>query len=243
MEDWDTHQPFTRTQFCQHIYDVARETMRGLHADPIGGTRYLPYWWINGEVRVFWEPGVPRQTVDLIVSAVDRRARETVGLEFDFQLYGNEASSSEQVSSALVSGRLDPDRLFALSASEPWRDERRGGRQHADIYITTKQFVGNPEPWGAANFKYGTMMFCLHGQRHHGSAFLRKVALHEANHLLGMYCHCDDYQNVAGLAYSPSCNMHYSCSHTDLCLKCRTHIEYWWQGVQDEAKEAGLLRA
>ncbi len=240
---WDKLQPFTHNEFCQHVYDVARETMRGLRVDPIGGTRYLPYWWLNGEVRVFWEPSVPRHTVDLIVNAVDQRARETVGLEFDFQLYGNDPSSAKQVSAALVRGQLDPDKLFASAVSEPWRDHRRGGRQHADIYITTKQFVGDPVSWAAACFKHGAMMFCLHGQRHHGSDFLRKVALHETNHLLGMYCHCDDYQRVAGLPYSPQCNMHYSCAYEDLCPKCRTHIEYWWQGVQDEAQQAGVLMA
>jgi hypothetical protein len=238
---WEKHKPFTHDAFCKHVYNVARETMRGLRSDPIGGFRYLPYWWLNNEVRVFWEPSVPRQTVDLIVQAVDERARETVGLQFDFQLYGNETSSAEQVSSALVHGHLDPDRLFALSVSEPWRDHRRGGRQHADIYITTKQFIDDSVSWAAACFKHGTMMFCLHGQRHQGSNFLRKVALHETNHLLGMYCHCDEYQNISGLPYTSECNMHYSCTHENLCSKCRTHIESWWEGVQEEAKRAGAL--
>lgn len=240
---WDKRQPFTRASFCEHVYDLARKATRTYTVDAHGHHRYASQWWLNGEVRVFWEPSVSRQTVDLIVNAVDQRARETVGLEFTFQLYGNDTSSAGQVSEALVQGQLDPDKLFSLAALEPWRDQARGGRQHADIYITTKQFVGDPVSWAAASFKYGAMMFCLHGQRHRNSDFLRKVALHETNHLLGMYCHCDDYQNVAGLPYTPVCNMHYSCSHANLCPKCRTHIECWWQGVQDEAKEAGVLRA
>jgi hypothetical protein len=240
---WDKHQAFTRASFQQHVYDVARETMSGLRVDPIGGTKYLPYWWLNGEIRVFWEPGIPQQTVDLIVSAVDQRAREVPGLEFVFNKYGHHASAIEQIDAATTRGQLDPDRLLALAASEPWRDWRRGGRQHADIYITTRPFLDDSVSWAAACFKHGAMMFCLHGGRHQSHDFLRRVALHETNHLLGMYCHCDDYQNVAGLSYSPRCNMHYSCSHADLCPKCRTHIECWWQGVQDEAKEVGVLRA
>lgn len=240
---WDKRQPFTRASFCEHVYDLARKATRTYTVDTHGRHRYASQWWLNGEVRVFWEPSVSRQTVDLIVNAVDQRARETVGLEFTFQLYGNDNSSAGQVSESLVQGQLDPDKLFSLAALEPWRDQARGGRQHADIYITTKQFVGDPVSWAAASFKYGAMMFCLHGQRQRNSVFLRKVALHETNHLLGMYCHCDDYQNVAGLPYTPACNMHYSCSHANLCPKCRTHIECWWQGVQDEAREAGVLRA
>lgn len=240
---WDKHQAFTRDSFQQHVYDVARETMSGLRVDPIGGTKYLPYWWLNGEIRVFSEPGVPQQAVDLIVRAVDQRIRETIRLEFDFQFYRNEPSAAQQVSAALVRGQLDPDRLFALAASEPWRNWCRDDRQQANIYITTRAFLDDTASWAAASFKHGAMMFCLHGERHQSHDFLRRVALHETNHLLGMYCHCDDYQNVAGLPYSPRCNMHYSCSHADLCPKCRTHIECWWQGVQDEAKEAGMLRA
>ncbi|TSC68075.1 MAG: hypothetical protein G01um101456_749 [Parcubacteria group bacterium Gr01-1014_56] len=235
--EWDKHQQFTRNSFCGHVYDIARETMRGLRTDSIGGIRYLPYWWLNGEVRVFWESGIPRQTVDLIVNAVDQRAREVPGLSFVFEKYGDDAGAIEQIGSALVRGQLDPDRLFSLALSEPWRDPRRGGRQHADIYITTKSFVDDPVSWAAASFKYGAMMFCLHGQRHHSHDFLRKVALHETNHLLGMYCHCDDYQNVVGLPYTSRCNMHYSCTHAELCPKCQTHIKWWWLGVQDEMSE------
>jgi hypothetical protein len=240
--DWDKHQPFTRNEFCQHVYDVARETISGLRVDPIGGTRYLPYWWLNGEIRVFWDAGISRQTVDLIVNAVQKRAREAPGLTFTFPMLGNDRSSAEQLAQATVRGQIDPDKLFSLALSEHWRDTRRGGRQHADIYITTKPFLNDTASWAAASFKHGTMVFCLHGQRHQNADFLRRVALHETNHLLGMYCHCDDYQNVAGLPYSPKCNMHYTCSHTELCLKCRTHIEYWWQGVQDGAMEAGVLQ-
>jgi len=240
---WDKRQSFTRQSFCEHVYDLARKATRTYIVDSNSNRRYASHWWLNGEVRVFWEPGIPRHTVDLIVNAIDQRARETVGLEFDFKLYGNDASSAGQVSTALRSGQLDPDRLFDLAALEPWRDQACGGQQHADIYITDKQFAGDPVSWAAASFRYGAMMFCLHGQRHLGSSFLRKVALHETNHLLGMYCHCDDYQNVADLPYSPRCNMHYSCAYEDLCPKCRTHIEWWWKGVQDEAKDAGVLGA
>lgn len=235
---WDKNQPFTRNAFCEHVYNVARETMRGLRVDPIGGTRYLPYWWLNGEVRVFWELGVPRQTVDLIVDAVDQRTRETMGQTFVFDLFGQHQSASEQIADATVNGQVDEKRLFSLMLSEHWRDKRRGGRQHADIYITTKPFLNDPVSWAAACFKHGAMVYCLHGQRHQSSDFLRRVALHETNHLLGMYCHCDDYQNVAGLPYTPRCNMHYSCSHAELCPKCQTHIKWWWQGVYDEAREA-----
>lgn len=235
---WDKYQPFTRNSFREHVQGIALETMRGLRTDPIGGIRYLPYWWLNGEVRVFWEPGISWQTVDLIVNAVDQRARETLNVSLVFEKHGEHPSAIEQIDGALVRGRLDPNRLFSLALSEPWRDHRRGGRQHADIYITTKSFVNDPGSWAAACFKHGAMVFCLHAERYQHRDFLRRVALHETNHLLGMYCHCDDYQNVAGMPYTRECNMHYSCHCANLCSKCQTQLRWWWRTVQDEARRA-----
>lgn len=234
--EWNKHHPFTRAAFCECAYTTARETMRGLRTDLIDGVVHLPYWWRNGEIRVSWEPGVSQETVDLIVCAVDRRTREVLDMPFNFQLLGSHPSSVEQIAGATVRGHIDWERLFASALSEHWRDESRDGRQHADIYITTKSFLDDHVSWAAAHFRFGAMVFCLHGQRQHSREFLQRVASHETNHLLGMSCHCDDFQNVVGLPYTPNCNMHYACTHSDLCLKCRTFLQWWWQGVQDEVR-------
>ncbi len=228
---WNPKQHFTRHGFHEHVKYAARLAMNGQRTPLISGKTFLPYWWLQSEIRVFWEAGITQQTADLIVSAVDERIRETVGLPFRFKLFGAHQSAMEQVAQATVNGQIDHDRLFASALSESWRDPKCGGQQHADIYITDKPFVDDTVSWGAADFKFGAMVFCLYGNRQHSQGFLRNVALHETNHLLGMYCHCDDYQNVEELSYTPRCNMHYNCSHTELCPKCTEFIRHWWMQV------------
>lgn len=231
---WDPKHSFTEDSFRAHVYSVARETMRGHRIQPINGLRYLPYWWLNSEVRVFWETTIPREAVDVIVRAVDQRIRETIGAAFTFTMLGNHESGISQIDTATQSGNLDVDQLFTLALSEHWRDKARGGRQHADIYVTDKAFIDDDVSWAAASFNHGAQVYCLHGERHRDHSFLERVALHETGHLLGLYSHCNDYQNIAGLPYTPVCNMHYACTHAVLCAKCETQIAAWWQGVQDE---------
>jgi hypothetical protein len=235
---WDPKRHFGINDFGVHVQEAARKTMRGEWTKPILGNVFLPVWWTEKEIRVFWEEGISQETVDVIVGALRARVEETICTPFTVKLYGSHESAMEQVRLATTSnGELDEKRLFELSLSEVWRNEKFGGRQHGDIYITSRSFLDDHVSWGAASFKYGTMMFCLHGQRQNSKSFLRKVALHEMNHLLGMYCHCDDYQNVEGLRYTPECNAHYICPSGDLCDKCKGFILHWWTGILCEYKE------
>jgi len=217
--------------------------MRGLRTEPTTErVIYLPHWWTKSEIRVFSEASVPRRTVDLIVDAIAERTREVLpALKFDFRLLGNHESSARQVAASLVNGEIDEMKLFSLALSENWRDESRGGRQHGDIYITTKPPIGDAVSWAASTFQHGAMLFCLTGDRVNSREFLRKVTLHETGHLMGQYSHCDEYKNVAGFTYTEACNMHYACTYAELCKKCRTHFLWWWRGVLDEveAQSAG----
>lgn len=238
---WDNQHPFTRDSFREHVQSMCIETVHGDLTPVIQGRAFPPLWWLNGEIRVFAEAAVPQQTVDLIITAVDERIRETTGLEFRFVDLGDHPSAREPVAQATSARGLDEERLFALSLTEGWRDERRGGRQHGDIYITTKPLLDDSGSWGASRFTHGTMVFALHSGRSSRTGFLRRVALHETNHLLGMRTHCDYHQNVAGLRYAPSCNMHGSCPSETLCLKCRTFIQHWWdQLLYEQQQEQGL---
>jgi len=235
---WNPLRHFGREEFREHVQNYACETMDGRRTPPIDGKIYLPYWWVRGEIRVFWEAGISQSTVDLIVRAVEERVQETINLPFRFSPYGAHPSAMGQVAQATINSQIDEKMLFKLALSESWRDPKCGGQQHADIYITEKQFLGDRASWGAADFKFGAMVFCLYGNRQKNQNFLRNVALHEANHLLGMYAHCDAYQNVQGFKYTPSCNMHYSCPSEKLCPKCTEFIQNWWLQVSYEYEQS-----
>jgi hypothetical protein len=158
-----------------------------------------------------------------------------VGLErFAFLQTGQHPTSLQQIAQATVGRELDEERLFSLALTEVWRDEKRGGRQHADVYITNKPLKDDHVSWGAARFNHGAVVFSLTGDRQKNLGFLANVARHETTHLLGMYAHCDDYQNVAGFKYTSNCNMHGSCSQPRLCPKCLFFLEHWWAQLDHE---------
>jgi hypothetical protein len=205
--------------------------MLGNRTPAIRGKVYPPSWWTQREIRVFWEESINREAVDLVLMAVDKRIKETIGWGFTFLLLGNHPSALDQLRCSTSNGQVNDKKLFDLAISEEWRDLKRGGRQHADIFITSKPFVNDMVSWGSASFKYGAMIFSLHGSRQENRQFLYQVALHETNHLLGMYCHCDDYPKVANYQYSPDCNMHGSCPSSELCPKCMQFIRLWWQQI------------
>lgn len=232
---WNQRKFYTRDAFRRHVQIVAHETLEGRHTPSVNGTVHQPGWWINAEIRVFWERSIPRQAVDVIVGAMDERVFETVGTRFQFCLYGDHATSSGQVRDATERGQIDEKKLFATALSEEDRNQRLGGRQHADVYVTAKPLVDDWASWGAASFRHGTSIFALHGDRGSSRDFLRAVALHETNHLLGMYAHCDDYQNVEDHRYEPSCNMHYACPTGTLCPKCTEFLHHWWAQIARES--------
>lgn len=233
---WDDKKHWSYNGYFEHIKEVAHHTVAptGCRLPLVDGIEYFPLWWIRMEVRVFWEPSIPRQTAEFITGIVNEQMSKFGLKEFDFKMFGSHSSAMEQIAQATVNGQVDEQKLVDLGLTEHWRDESRGGRQHADIWITDKPFINDTVSWGAACFAHGGMVFALHGQRPHNRNFLRNVAIHETNHLLGMYMHCDNYQNVEGFDYDRKCNMHYSCPSDKLCEKCRALILMWWTQVFKE---------
>lgn len=233
---WDSKTRFTRDGYRKHVQRIAYETMwpGGHFVHRIGDKDYLPHWWTDNHIYVAWEPGIPQETAEMIAQAVDERIQELWNVRFKFTMFGNHESFAEQVDASMMRGQLDEQRLFSLAASESWRDQNRGGRQHGDIYITTKPFLNDSVSWGAAAFYYGAMIFALHGQRHRSTEFLHRIALHEATHLCGMHTHCEIYQGVEGYTYNGHCNMDSGMPTGELCPKCQEYLRIFWDNVQGE---------
>ncbi len=216
--------PFSSEQYRGYSRWVAERAM--------ANNGNLPLWWINGEVRVSWELEIPRKTVDIIVEAVRQRLNELCGLRFAFKLFGQHESFVEQLNACALNGQVDQEKLFSLASMESWRDESNGGRQHADVYITAKPFLGDAVSWGAADFNFGVMFFALYGQRYSHQSFLRTIALHEAGHLAGMPTHCE-YLRIKGYAKN-TCNMNSDLSSDGLCSKCKEYFRIFWETINQE---------
>lgn len=232
---WDPKRRIELDEFRRAAMFKARQTFCGELRPTVSGVPRTPMWFWNKEVRIFWEDGIEDRTAVLVKKMAEKRIAELGFTPLTVLLFGKHDSVEEEIALSLVNGELDPDRLFEQCLGETWRDEKRGGRQHADIIITRRQFVDDAVSWGAASFEHGTMVFVLHGQRQHNRDFFSNVALHEMNHLLGMAYHCDVFQNVGDFEYDPQCNMHYHCGTPTLCPKCIEFIRSWWIQIQHES--------
>jgi hypothetical protein len=230
---WDPHKRYTQEVYIAMVRKAVRDTLWGQKQPIVDGVRHQPLWWLHREFRVFWEPGIADTTVLLVEKEIKDLCRELgIGM-FSFQNFGSHDSAMEQIRSSLRGDELDEQQLFQLAVSEHWRDERVGGRQHGDIYITRQSFVNDRVSWGAASFPHGALMLTLHGNRQQNHGFLRGLVRHEATHLFGMSCHCDDFQNVESYRYTRSCNMHYEIPSGTLCPKCSDFVRAWWCLLND----------
>lgn len=225
---WDSRRRFTRDGFCRHVQSIASETYAGSRTPPITGRSYPPRWWVDGIVRVYWDRGISQETVGLVAVAMGERIAQVLDWEPTYELLGFPDDACEMVDRSRVRGRIDQQRLFETALTNPGRNRSLGGIQHADVFITSSSLLDDEISWGAASFKYGTIVFALHGARQWNRRYIEKVVFHETGHLLGCYSHCDDYLNVEGYPYDPSCNMHYSCEGRDLCPKCSEMLRSWW---------------
>ncbi len=225
---------FSIHNYRRHVAEAATMYFRGSRSPVVNGRRYLPLWWTSGEVRIFTEQGITDPTVNTVIDMLKQRANELDLKPFHFKVFGPHPSALQQVRDSLVRGQIDPYKFFDICVSEDYRDQSKGGMQHADIVITKRSFLDDTVSWGAASWAHGAMIFTLHGDRQHHTAFLKKVALHEANHLFGMPLHCDHYQNVDGYRYDTRCNMHYCCPTEVLCPKCKDFITQWWLQIERE---------
>ena len=187
-------------------------------------------WWINREIRVFWQEGIPRQTAEVITDACRERIADCHLPLFDFKLFGPHWSVDEQIVQSLRGNQIDDEKFNDLCLRERWRDEELGGRQHGDIVITRHPLEAGSVHWGSTGIKNGVILFALHGNRPRNHSFLWNVAKHEMGHLLGAAWHCDE-RTVEGYQYEPHCNMHYSCAGEKLCLKCKDFIRQWWSAL------------
>jgi len=153
-----------------------------------------------------------------------------IGIHFNLIPLGSHQSAMNQLKAVTYSNQVDYNRLFDLVSTEVWRDENIGGREHRDIFITTKYLLDDPVSLGCAGYKDGCILFALHGQSQYNHILLRRLVRHEATHLMGLGWHCDhpDFR-VNGYHSSGRCNMHYHLPSGETCPKCLDYLRAFWQ--------------
>ncbi|MEX0595430.1 MAG: hypothetical protein WD512_02940, partial [Candidatus Paceibacterota bacterium] len=182
-------------------------------------------WWKNQEIRLYWEPDIQASTVAIVMKEIYTLC-QTIGINFDLITYGKHPSSI--LESVMHNGHIDYNLLFNLVQMEPSRDETIGGREHGDIFITSSKLLNDPVSLGRASYFHGCMVLCLYDRSQYYYNVLRRLALHQMTHLLGLPYHCDKFL-VDGYSEYELCNMHYALPSGETCPKCMDFLRHFWQ--------------
>jgi hypothetical protein len=217
-----------RKQYLNLSASVAEESVTGKWRPQINGQFINPQWWINQKVKIYWEDGIKKDTIDIVVNAMRERFSEIFDSNFTFHYCGMEnwvvkcLQASVQGNGSIKS--LFHDKIFTDSYND----------HCAKVVITQRPIYGDSISWGEAGFIRGLIVLHLQDNRQNNKSFLANVVAHETGHLLGFGAHCDSYPNVEGYRYNSMCNMHYACATDKMCSKCKDYMLQWWAQVLRE---------
>jgi|GEM_PF-1318980 len=204
---------------------------------------YQPYGeWVNGkEIRVFREPSVARPCLEATVEGLCEMVDE-LGLKLDVLDYDIEASVQPMIDASTEYGVLDGEQLSRRLFAESYRDTNKGGKQHADVLLTSKPLRLGDENWGETRFNTGAMIMSLPQGRQGSYDFIGNVAKHEAAHLLGFQEHHARVGNVIGYAEPEDCLTNWQCSTRDICERDEDALLAFWLGIEQKTGQQYLKR-
>jgi len=202
--------------------------------EEVNGRDYRYGEWVRGkEIRVFREPTVKAQCSLPVINGIYDMIKE-VGVDLQVKYLGDHNSINPLIAESITSrGTLDDGKLGRKLISETYRDESAGGKQHADVILTSLRFDEDSSNWGVSRFSEGCMIMSLPLERQDNLRFIRNVSEHETGHLLGFHQH-HDYWKVEGYREPGYCVMYRSCSTPFLCNKDRDAMIYFWRALEKE---------
>ncbi len=200
------------------------QILKGM-VDP-SNPEYTAADWISGkEIRISAVPGINRKAMEAVKQGFEDLINE-LHLDIDVNVYEADRTVTDPVEACTYSGGLNYEKLAKMYATEPHRKQK----QHADVVLTKENFIDDKVSWADSRFSTGTAIFALSGGRQNNYSFLRKLAKHEAGHLLGYRRHHDDFK-VPDLD-ADSCVMDPSIPTDYNCDKCFNALNSFWQGLE-----------
>ena len=185
-------------------------------------------WWKNREIRLFWEPDIENSTVAVVMDEIHKLC-QTIGISFNLIPYGSHRSAMLQMQSVVRGGQIDYNKLFTMAHGEDWRNENIGGREHGDIFISSRHLLNDTVSFGVASHQNGCILLSLHGNTQYHHPLVRRLARHEATHLLGLMVHCDKFPVNGYGEHHRWCNMHYQLPSGETCPKCMAFMRHFWR--------------
>ncbi len=241
-----------RKEYIQHDYNI----MAGIKQDIINNAKKRKtndpkkYWrnmnnigtilpeWINGrEIRIFNYSKVPDYCLEPVTEGIKELVKE-INLDFEVKTYGID-NHVEKCVDYMKDGEVDFKGLINLFLDEPYRKTQRGGKHHADVIILDQKAPYNEVDWGYGHFQQGIIFMYLPKQRQQSTNFIKRIAKHEAVHLLSLGYHHDfavnNLKNVVRAYNAPlNCVFEYSASTSDLCNMCKDALVYNWRDIEQK---------
>jgi hypothetical protein len=167
-----------------------------------------------------------------------------LNLDITFEDYDRDKFSLEQIQKALLdnSDVVHQEKLRESHANEPFRDTRKGGKLHADVVVTSRKIYSSEAnkgkgvmAWGITEFMYGSCL--LSPLSLPDLIYTRRLAAHEACHLLGLLTHHtpieEEFKSKFGYAVDGHCLMDILLQNEKICERCFDALLYFWKGMEE----------
>ncbi len=204
--------------------------------------------WLNKNVkgqliRFFVDSSIPEhQRKDYMDSACAgiKELIDELGLDFKYEFWGVESNTQEYIKNSLKDEKtVDPRKIAEQTEKERYKDPERGGIPHADVVITNKylpQKRNGTRDDGWCDFSLSTIVLSYP----YNPEYIKKLAKHEAVHMLGCNDHHKDIRNpslypkeVSKCAGNPSIKTSY------LCLQCYDVLVAIWLHHEKKDRKPG----
>jgi len=206
--------------------------------------RYEGWRWIEGkEIRLFTDGSVREEAVKPVVAGINELIDD---LDLDLKVnyyrkFSDHPSVTEPIRLSMENGKLDGEKLGRYFMAETWR-QPPNGKQHADALVTNRILKVGGENFGQSTFSIGYIVMSLTDGTNNPKDkrdrqdpdmynLVRKIAKHEAGHLLGYNKH-HDFCSVEGYDEPDDCLMYWRCSTDEICPKCKDALVGLWEGLE-----------
>ncbi|MEA3514639.1 MAG: hypothetical protein U9R34_04135 [Nanoarchaeota archaeon] len=196
----------------------------------------LPAWIMSKEIGIFNYSNVPDYCVEPVKQGLFELIHE---LNMDFKVKNSYVDNSVEtaVNNLRCGGNLFES--ISYSADEVYMNKNRTSNFHASVIIIDQKAPYNNYDWGFGAFGSGIIYMYLPKERQSARDFIKKIAKHEAVHLLGLGEHHGDAINGSkklAKAYNVthSCVFNYYPDTLKLCNMCEDALIYNWKKIEEQ---------
>ena len=193
----------------------------------------FPAWIMNKDIKIFNYSNVPDYCVEPVKEGISELVHE---LNMNFKIKDSYINNSVETDVNNLRCRNLKSHLY--SVNELHMNKNLKGNPYASVIIIDQKAPHNYD-WGFGNSEYGLIFMYLPKERQGAKDFIKKIAKHEAVHLLGLgYHHKEVIRDSRMLAkaygVTDSCVFNYIPDTLKLCNMCKDALLYRWKRIEEK---------